>query len=63
MIRRLAKSTAPIVRAPLPKDDPTRRKPDISRAQKLLGNWAPKVTLEEGLAATVADFRKRLNLG
>jgi UDP-glucuronate decarboxylase len=62
MIKRLAKSTAPIVRAPLPKDDPTRRKPDISRAQRLLNSWAPKVTLEEGLAATVADFRKRLGI-
>ena len=62
MIKRLAKSSAEIIRAPLPKDDPTRRKPDITRAQKLLGNWAPKVTLEEGLAATVADFRKRLGI-
>jgi UDP-glucuronate decarboxylase len=62
IIKRLAKSNAPIVRAPLPKDDPTRRKPDISRAQKLLNNWGPKVSLEEGLAATVADFRKRLGI-
>jgi UDP-glucuronate decarboxylase len=62
IIKRLAGSTAEIVRAPLPQDDPTRRKPDITRAQKLLGGWAPKVSLEEGLAATVADFRKRLGL-
>ena len=41
-----------IVRAPLPKDDPTRRKPDISRAQQLLGGWAPRMPLEQGLAAT-----------
>ena len=34
-------SKSEIVRAPLPKDDPTRRKPDISRAQQLLGDWAP----------------------
>jgi len=60
IIRRLAKSKAEIIRAPLPKDDPTRRKPDISRAEKLLGGWGPKVSLEEGLAATIADFKKRL---
>jgi UDP-glucuronate decarboxylase len=50
------------VRAPLPTDDPTRRKPDITRAQALLGGWAPRVSLEEGLAATVEDFKRRLAL-
>ena len=62
IIRRLAGSTAEIVRAPLPTDDPTRRKPDIDRAQKLLGGWAPRVSLEEGLMATVEDFKRRLGL-
>ncbi|HXU81205.1 MAG TPA: UDP-glucuronic acid decarboxylase family protein [Polyangia bacterium] len=62
MIKRLSKSSSEIVRNPLPKDDPTRRKPDIARAQKLLNNWGPKVSLEEGLAATISDFRKRLGL-
>ena len=62
MIKRLAKSTSEIIRAPLPKDDPTRRKPDIARAQKLLDNWGPKVSLEEGLSATIEDFRRRLGL-
>ena len=62
MIRRLAKSRSEIVRAPLPKDDPTRRKPDISRAQQLLDGWGPRVGLEEGLAATVTDFKQRLGL-
>jgi UDP-glucuronate decarboxylase len=60
MIRKLAKSRSEIVRAPLPKDDPTRRRPDISRAQALLDGWTPRVGLEEGLAATVEDFRRRL---
>src|SRR3954463_15819424 len=60
MIRRLAKSRSEIVRAPLPKDDPTRRRPDISRAQALLDGWTPRVGLEEGLSSTVDDFRKRL---
>ncbi len=42
---------------PLPEDDPKTRKPDISRARKLL-KWQPKVSLEEGLKMTVEWFRK-----
>jgi UDP-glucuronate decarboxylase len=45
---------------PLPQDDPKQRKPDISRAQKLLG-WNPTIPLSEGLKKTVADFRGRVN--
>ncbi|HWN11876.1 MAG TPA: UDP-glucuronic acid decarboxylase family protein [Pyrinomonadaceae bacterium] len=44
---------------PLPEDDPKQRKPDISRAQTLLG-WNPTIPLDEGLVKTVADFRKRI---
>ncbi len=44
---------------PLPQDDPKQRKPDISRAQNLLG-WNPTVALSEGLERTVADFKKRV---
>jgi len=62
MIKRLAKSKSEIIKAPLPKDDPTRRKPDITRAQKLLDNWGPQVSLEDGLSATIEDFRRRLGL-
>ena len=40
---------------PLPEDDPRRRKPDISRAVELLG-WRPQVSVEEGLARTIAWF-------
>jgi len=40
------------------KDDPTTRKPDISRALALLG-WEPQVALEDGLRATIDYFRKR----
>lgn len=43
----------------LPVDDPARRRPDISRAIKLL-SWRPQVGLEEGLAETIEDFQKRL---
>lgn len=41
---------------PMPKDDPTRRKPDISRAQQFLG-WQPQVSFQTGLAATIDYFR------
>ena len=45
-----------------PKDDPSRRKPDISRAKKELG-WEPKVTVDEGLAIAIAYFRQELARG
>ena len=43
---------------PLPQDDPKQRKPDITRAQTLLG-WNPTIPLEEGLKRTVANFKER----
>ncbi len=46
----------PIRNLPLPTDDPTRRRPDITLAGELLG-WAPSVDLEDGLERTVAHFR------
>jgi UDP-glucuronate decarboxylase len=55
MIRRLTKSTSEIVFKELPEDDPTRRKPDISKAKKLL-DWKPEVKLEEGLKRTIEWF-------
>ncbi len=42
---------------PLPQDDPTQRKPDITRAREWLG-WEPKIALSEGLAHTVEYFRQ-----
>jgi UDP-glucuronate decarboxylase len=55
-VRRLTDSQSKIVHAPLPTDDPVRRKPDISRATERLG-WRPTVPLEEGLRRTIASFR------
>jgi UDP-glucuronate decarboxylase len=40
---------------PLPSDDPTQRKPDISLAKKVL-DWEPKVSLSEGLDRTIPYF-------
>ena len=45
---------------PLPADDPRQRKPDITKAQTLLG-WNPTIPLREGLERTVADFRQRVH--
>jgi UDP-glucuronate decarboxylase len=52
-------SSSPVEHRPLPPDDPVRRKPDISLAEKTLG-WAPTVPLDEGLPRTVAYFREIL---
>jgi nucleoside-diphosphate-sugar epimerase len=40
----------------LPKDDPQRRRPDITRARQLLA-WEPRTTLSDGLKETIAYFR------
>lgn len=47
---------------PLPGDDPTQRKPDISKANQLL-DWQPKVPFKDGLRKTVAYFLEREKLG
>jgi UDP-glucuronate decarboxylase len=44
---------------PLPVDDPTRRRPDITRAKELLG-WTPKIALADGVAATIDWFTASL---
>jgi UDP-glucuronate decarboxylase len=53
---RLTGSKSTLEERPLPKDDPTRRQPDISKAKRLLG-WEPKVPLEEGLKQTIAYYK------
>jgi len=53
-------SSAPLTFKPLPQDDPKQRKPDIGKAQRVLGGWGPKVTLEDGLQRTVAFFSEKL---
>jgi len=51
----LTASSSPIVHEPLPVDDPTQRRPDITKARELLG-WEPTVDLREGLTRTIAYF-------
>ncbi len=55
----IPESNSKIVFKPLPKDDPVRRKPDISMAKEILG-WGPKVKLEEGLKRTIEYFKQVL---
>lgn len=55
-INRFTGNSGGVVTRPLPKDDPTRRKPDISRARQHL-DWQPKVSFEDGVRATVEYFR------
>jgi dTDP-glucose 4,6-dehydratase len=43
---------------PLPEDDPKRRRPDIAKAQRLLG-WEPQVPLEQGLRETIDYFKNK----
>ncbi len=57
LIRQMTGSQSQIVYAPLPKDDPVRRNPDIRRAQELLSGWSPSVPLEQGIAATIDYFK------
>ena len=55
-IRRITGSASPLVELPLPEDDPRQRRPDISKARRVLG-WEPRVPLDEGLRLTVDYFR------
>ncbi len=58
-IRALSGTSAEIVFRPLPQDDPRHRRPDLTRARKLIG-WNPQTSLDTGLAKTIASFRERL---
>jgi UDP-glucuronate decarboxylase len=56
LVIELTGSKSKLVRKPLPADDPTQRRPDITLAEKRLG-WKPTVPLRDGLAKTIAWFR------
>ena len=58
-ILEISGSRSQVVFQPLPEDDPKRRRPDVHRAQQILG-WAPRVARREGLQKTLAYFREAL---
>jgi UDP-glucuronate decarboxylase len=49
--------TLPVITMPLPEDDPAKRRPDITRAQQVLG-WQPKINLAQGLKKTITYFER-----
>lgn len=59
ILEMMPESKSKITYNPLPKDDPTRRKPDITLAKKTL-NWKPTIALEEGLDSTISYFMETL---
>jgi len=58
VIVRMVGSNSEIEYKDLPSDDPTRRRPDITRAKNIL-DWEPKIGLEEGLEKTIKYFREK----
>lgn len=62
LVAELTGSDSEIVFEALPVDDPTRRRPDISRARELLG-WEPHVPLREGLRNTLEWYREERSRG
>ena len=55
LVVKLTGSRSPIVRRPLPQDDPKQRRPDITLAQQILG-WQPSIDLSDGLIRTIQYF-------
>lgn len=59
IIKKLTKSSSKVINKPMPTDDPKQRRPDISKAEKLIG-WKPRVPMMDGLKKTVEYFRAEL---
>jgi nucleoside-diphosphate-sugar epimerase len=62
LVREIAGTGSEIMFEPLPVDDPTRRRPDISLAREVLG-WRPEVGLREGLTRTYEWYRRERDRG
>ncbi|OGF30211.1 NAD-dependent dehydratase [Candidatus Falkowbacteria bacterium RIFOXYD2_FULL_35_9] len=61
ILKLIPESSSQIIFKDLPKDDPKRRRPDISLAKEML-DWEPKTELEQGLIKTIEYFRKNKDL-
>jgi UDP-glucuronate decarboxylase len=55
----LTNSKSELIFNPLPKDDPQKRRPDITQAREILG-WEPKIALRDGLEKTISYFEGQL---
>jgi len=62
LVRKVTGSHSTISYLPLPQDDPKQRRPDITKAKRLLG-WEPKISLEAGLRLSQAYFERAVELG
>ncbi|MDX9974838.1 MAG: SDR family oxidoreductase [FCB group bacterium] len=63
IVRALIGSESPIITVPIPyQDDPKQRRPDISKAKRVL-EWEPVVSIEEGLGRTIDYLRRELLAG
>jgi len=60
-IIKLTDSKSKIIYKPLPEDDPKQRKPDITKAKKIL-KWKPNLGLKEGLKKTIIWFKDKIDL-
>ena len=58
IVKRLCSSKSEYKYFPLPHSDPKKRKPDITKAKKLL-DWEPETDLEQGLKKTIGWFKKQ----
>jgi nucleoside-diphosphate-sugar epimerase len=61
-IRAITGSRSEIVYRPMPENDPLQRRPDISKAKRLLG-WEPEVGLDDGLRMTIEWFSQKMLSG
>jgi dTDP-glucose 4,6-dehydratase len=61
LVLKVTGSKSPIVNEPLPQDDPKQRRPDISKARRLLG-WEPKIDLETGLNLSMDYFKQAIEI-
>ncbi len=59
IIKKISKSSSEFTFEDLPEDDPLIRKPDITKAKKLI-NWEPKIDIEEGIGKTVEYFKNKI---
>ena len=57
----ISSSRSNLIFLPLPKDDPKKREPDISKAKSLL-NWEPKIDRKEGVFKTIKYFKNTRRL-